>query len=95
MAEPSASSYTYELDCGVTEYKHMPHNPQLATDPSYVADEYVGSSLDEAQARAEAEGWEVRVLGVDGDCDGRTDERRQNRVTHYVEDAVVKAAARY
>ncbi len=93
-AAPSGS-YVWTQDCGVTAYEHAPHNPQLANDPSYDADEYLELSLQEARARAEANGLEVRVLGKDGDCEGRTDDARRDRVNFYVEDQSVAAAARY
>lgn len=93
IAEPSpTTSYTYEQDCGVAEYKQYPH---LADDRSYAADNYLGLSSDEAEARARAEDLEVRILGIDGNCEDRTDDLRRNRVNFYLEDGVVTAAARY
>lgn len=93
-ASPSAA-YDWAQDCGVEYYKHLPHNPSATEDHSYEADEYVGLPLEEAEARAKAAGLELRVLGVDGDCTDRTDDLRANRVNFYVENQVVRAAARF
>lgn len=87
--------YEWRQDCGVTYYKHLPHNPGEANDPSYEAEEYVGLSLDEARDRAERAGLEVRILGIDGECADRTDDLRHQRVNFYVEEGEVARAARY
>lgn len=93
---PSPSpSYEWQQDCGLTSYKHAPHNPALANDPSYKADEYVGLSVEEAESRAKSAGLQVRVLGADGECSGRTDDATSDRVNFYVEAGTVRAAARY
>jgi hypothetical protein len=91
----SPSGYTWEQDCGVTAAEQAPHNPQRRDDPSYNADEYVGLSIREARSKAEAAGLDVRLLGVDGDCEDRTDDLRSDRVNFYVEDETVRAAALY
>lgn len=94
--QPSTSpSYAWAQDCGVTYDMHAPHHPGRADGSSSSADEHVGLSLEEAQARAQAAGWTVRVLGADGDCRDRTDDLRQNRVNVYVADGPVRAARRY
>ena len=93
-ASPSGS-YAWAQDCGVEYYKHLPHNPGASNDHAYGAEEYVGLSLQEATKRAESAGLTLRVLGTDGDCMDRTDDRRSNRVNFYVESETVRTAARF
>ena len=94
-AVSSPSGYAWEQDCGTRAAERAPHNPQRRDDPSYNADEYVGLSIAEARSKAKDAGLDVRLLGVDGDCEDRTDDLRSDRVNFYVEDETVKAAARY
>jgi hypothetical protein len=56
---------------------------------------YEGLALAEAEARARREGEVVRVLGEDGDCNDRTDDRDTQRVSVYLEDGEVVRARRF
>ncbi len=72
-------------DCGVT-------TGYLA--PELQAREFVGLTPDEARSLAGKRGLEVRVLGGDGSCAGRTDDlRTDSRVNLYLERGRVKTAA--
>lgn len=55
---------------------------------------YIGLTLEEARAKASAEGVLLRVLGADGDCPPRLADSRSNRVNLYLEDKAVVAAVR-
>ena len=90
----SPPAYAWAQDCGVEHHEHLPHNP-AAQDPAYEAQAYVGLPLGEARTRAEGAGLALRVLGTDGDCTDRTDDLRSDRINLYVEDEVVRAAARF
>lgn len=94
-AAGSPLTHSGAQDCGVSYYKHLPHNPGAADDHAYEAEEYVGLRLEEAKDRAEVAGLTVRILGTDGDCADRTDDLRSDRVNFYVEQQTVRAAARF
>lgn len=57
--------------------------------------DYVGLTVEEAEQLASSRGFDSRVLGRDGECADRTDDRRPRRVNFYVEDAKVKAATSF
>ena len=55
-------------------------------------DRYDGLRLEQAEQRAARDGYVVRVVGRDGRCLDRTDDRRQDRVNVYLEgDRVARA----
>lgn len=58
-------------------------------------DAYEGLTLAEAEARARQDGQVVRVLGADGECEDRTDDRDTGRVSLYLEDGEVVRARRF
>lgn len=73
--------------CGLVEEKPLP-----GFSPSLSAQDFVGKTLEEAEALAERQGGIVRVVGRDGNCEGRSDDLRENRVNVYLEKGRVVAA---
>lgn len=91
---PSASASTSpSAYCDLKAYLRVPH---LASDSTYDASDYEGEPVDAARRLAASRKADVRVVGEDGKCFGRTDDfRGRSRVNFYVQDGVVVSAAHY
>jgi hypothetical protein len=58
------------------------------------AEPYIGMTVLEAEAEAAKEGYDIRVVGRDGECFDRTADLRDDRINVLVENSrVVRAAA--
>lgn len=58
-------------------------------------DGYVGLTEEEATAKAEADGYTIRVVGIDGECQAITMDLREDRVNIDLVDGKVTGAAIY
>ena len=76
-------------------FRDMRRDACFAGSGGPTADAYEGLTLAEAEARAQRDGQVVRVLGQDGECNDRTDDRRTDRVSLYLEDGEVVRARRF
>ena len=76
-------------------FREMRRDACFAASGGPAADAYEGLTLAEAEARAGREAEVVRVLGEDGECNDRTDDRRTDRVSLYLEGGEVVRARRF
>jgi hypothetical protein len=56
-------------------------------------DGYVGLTEEEATTKAETDGYTLRVVGIDGECQAITMDLREDRVNVEIVDGVVTGAA--
>jgi hypothetical protein len=76
-------------------FREMRSDACFAASGGPAAGAYEGLTLAEAEARARREGEVVRVLGEDDECNDRTDDRRTDRVSVYLEGGEVVRARRF
>ncbi|MGA9278649.1 hypothetical protein [Ilumatobacter sp.] len=69
--------------------------PCIAATQGEPAPEYVGLDEADAQAAADSDGLDLRVVGEDGECFAITMDVREDRVNIELVDGVVVAAARF
>lgn len=92
VPSPDASHSAAANDpCGVAATESEARRQDVGASP-IDTESFVGLTLDEAEARAEGLGLQMRVLGRDGECDVREELYEGRRVTVYVVRNVVEAA---
>jgi hypothetical protein len=67
----------------------------LSPEQGESADDYVGLSEPDAEAKASADGLTLRVVGTDGECAAITMDLREDRVNVELVDGTVIAASRF